>query len=231
VQLLDVEPEIARGLSAEDEAHVRRVLVVHGVQLAPGAWRPPPGLPRAIGAVVLDGILLQDTTTFARRDVQLFGREDVIDGHSLADGASGWRVLHRSHLALLDDRFVLAARRWPALLQWLARRLFQAQRDQHTIAAITAMPRVEERLLALMCHLADRWGRVTPDGVTLALPVTHATLGDLVGARRPTISLALTTLNDRRLLRRLPDGTWLLPPDCGDWAASGVPGAPPKRAD
>ena len=124
---------------------------------------------------------------------------------------------------VLDDRFVLAARRWPVLMTGLAHRLFEAQHEQHTRTAIGAMPRVEERILALLCHLAGRWGHVTANGVTLSLPVTHETLGALIGARRPTVSLALVALDQQRLLSRREDRTWLLPADSVGWPTTGVP--------
>jgi CRP/FNR family transcriptional regulator, cyclic AMP receptor protein len=124
---------------------------------------------------------------------------------------------------VLDGRFVQLARRWPALMTGLAHRLFEAQQEQHTRAAICAMPRVEERILALLCHLAGRWGHVTTDGVTLALPVTHELLGALIGSRRPTVSLALQVLDSQHLLTRRDDGTWLLPADATQWPQAGIP--------
>src|SRR6266496_530716 len=40
--------------------------------------------------------------------------------------------------------------------------------------AISQLPRVEIRVLALMWHLAERWGHVTPGGLALTLGLTHA---------------------------------------------------------
>ena len=42
--------------------------------------------------------------------------------------------------------------------------------------------------------LADRWGRVTPDGIVVDLALTHELIGHLVGGRRPTVTLALAEL-------------------------------------
>jgi hypothetical protein len=44
-------------------------------------------------------------------------------------------------------------------------------------AAITQLPRVDRRVLALLWQLAERWGRVTPSGVEVRLELTHETLG------------------------------------------------------
>jgi len=57
--------------------------------------------------------------------------------------------------------------------------------------------------------LAERWGMVTPQGRIIRLPLTHETLGSLIGARRPTVSLALGDLAERGEVVR-QDGGWLL---------------------
>ena len=58
--------------------------------------------------------------------------------------------------------------------------------------AISQLVRVDRRLLALFWHLAERWGRVTGDGVLVPLTLSHRMLSQLVGARRPTVSTALS---------------------------------------
>ncbi|MEA2254575.1 MAG: family transcriptional regulator, cyclic receptor protein [Solirubrobacteraceae bacterium] len=223
VQLLDVEPELEAGLSGGDLELVRRRLVFRSERLPEGSWRPPADRPPALGGLLTEGIVLRTTSRFGRSDVQLFGPGDLVDGPMLVDPRSAWTVVQSGRVAVLDDRFLVAARHWPRLTRWLVSRLCEARADAHAMAAIVAMPRVEERLLALMCHLAARWGRVTLDGVTIALPVTHAVLGALVGARRPTVSLALAALNEQGLLRRRCDGRWLLPPESSDWPTTGIP--------
>jgi CRP/FNR family transcriptional regulator, cyclic AMP receptor protein len=62
-------------------------------------------------------------------------------------------------------------------------------------------------------HVADRWGRVGPEGVTVPLPVTHEVLAQLVCAQRPTVTTALKRLADEGRLRRKRDRTWLLAPE------------------
>jgi hypothetical protein len=133
------------------------------------------------------------------------------------DGTAGSLPLDYRHSAavasevvILDDRFLVAARHWPRLVG----RLMDAMASQVGVGcahqAISQLPRVEDRLVALFWHLADRWGHVGPDGVTVDLPLTHEALGRLIGARRPTVSLGLQTLAERRLLTRPEGGRWLL---------------------
>jgi CRP-like cAMP-binding protein len=229
VRLLEADPDLGLGLPASNLARARE-LVVPAFHAPRGHWAPPERLRAALGAVVLDGILIATGRTFARDDVRLLGTGDTIDAGTLTDRDIAWRVLDAARVAVLDERFVLAARRWPALLTGLARRLFETQREEHTRAAICAMPRVEERILALLCHLALRWGHVTPDGITLTLPVTHETLGALIGARRPTVSLALLALTEQQLVQRRDGGAWLLPTECREWPTTGIPRARPSTS-
>jgi CRP/FNR family cyclic AMP-dependent transcriptional regulator len=229
VRLLDLEPDLAEGLSDAERVVAARLLM-RALRVPAGPWSPPEPLHGAMGMVVLSGQLIRTGRTFARPDVQLLGPGDVAECRILADSHGEWRALEQAQLAVLDDRFVLAARRWPVLMTGLAHRLFEAQHEQHTRTAIGAMPRVEERILALLCHLAGRWGRVTANGVTLSLPVTHETLGALIGARRPTVSLALLALDQQQLLSRREDRTWLLPADSVQWPTTGVPFGRPRLA-
>jgi hypothetical protein len=222
VRLLDADPDLATGLPDAERAQGPAV-VVPGIRVARGPWAPPERLHTAIGIVALEGLLVATGHTYGRDDVRLVGPGDTLDARLLADPNVAWRALAPAHLAVLDERFVFAARRWPALLTGLARRLLENQQEQHARAAICTMSRVEERILALLCHLALRWGHVTPDGVTLTLPLTHELLGALIGARRPTVTLALLALTEQRLVSRRDDGTWLLPLECRDWPTTGIP--------
>jgi len=56
-----------------------------------------------------------------------------------------------------------------------------------------------------------RWGRVTPDGVVVPLELTHAALARVLGAARPTVTLAIRELERAGCLARRADGRWLLP--------------------
>jgi hypothetical protein len=84
---------------------------------------------------------------------------------------------------------------------------------------------VELRVLALLWHLAERWGRVGREGVVLPVKLTHETLGRFVGARRPSVTLAMGQLADDGLITRRDDGAWVLPPRSQDVLSAwlGVP--------
>ena len=58
----------------------------------------------------------------------------------------------------------------------------------------------------------DRWGRVTPQGIKIPLPLTHSLLALVVGARRPTVTSAVRSLARAGRLKPCPRSQWLL---CG----------------
>jgi CRP-like cAMP-binding protein len=223
VALLDIDPELAIGLADGEERLARRHLIVPSIRVDADPWSPPDDFRTALGLLVVSGVLSCTSRAFAVPDIQLFGPGDVFDSRLLCTPSTTWRALVPAHVAILDGRFLLAARRWPQLMSGLARRLFEGQQEQHRLATIRALPRVEQRLMALLSHLASRWGCVTRDGLVITLPATHQLLGELVGARRPTVSLALTVLKEQGLVSRQADGRWRLPADSANWATTGVP--------
>jgi len=85
----------------------------------------------------------------------------------------------------------------PAAGAWLVRAMAQAVADRELSAAIALEPRLERRLILKLRQLADRWGRVTPEGVRLDLRVTHQELADMVGAARESVTVAFRRLQDQ----------------------------------
>ena len=77
---------------------------------------------------------------------------------------------------------------------------------------ICQLPRVDQRVLAIMWLLAESLGQVTPAGVRLPLALTHETLGAMVGARRPTVTLALRKLTEQGSILHQDSGWLLLEP-------------------
>jgi CRP-like cAMP-binding protein len=193
--------------------------------LAPGAWQPPQDLQRQrghLGLLVVDGLLTRDVVLGASTATEIVGRGDILRPAD-HDGEAApvpfdieWTVLDPSLVAVLDRRFAASAGAWPEMLETLMR---TAIRRVHSLAlhlAVSHLRRVDTRLLVLLWHLADRWGRVEPDGVRVPMRLTHQTLGRLVGAQRPSVTTALKQLGDGGHVARMTDGTWLLrgdPPD------------------
>ena len=116
-------------------------------------------------------------------------------------------------VALLDTHFARVALAFPEIMATLMHRLVVRARGLGLQLAINAVPRLPERLLLTLWHVADRWARVTPRGVELRLPLTHADLSHVVAASRPSVSTALGHLRDEGLVHPLQGGGWLL---CGE---------------
>jgi CRP-like cAMP-binding protein len=76
--------------------------------------------------------------------------------------------------------------------------------------AIVHQRRVHVLLHMLLWHLAGRWGRVRTDPISIALPLSHTMLADLVADRRPTVTAALGELEKPGLVRRAETGLLLL---------------------
>lgn len=113
-------------------------------------------------------------------------------------------------LVALDRRFMYGAARWPGLMSELNRRLSEQEHRVAVHGTICQLPRVEDRIVAVLEHLAFRIGRVGSDGTRIPLALTHAALGELVGARRSTVTLAAGELAASGRVRRSEDGTWVL---------------------
>jgi CRP-like cAMP-binding protein len=77
-------------------------------------------------------------------------------------------------------------------------------------AAIANTVGVEDRLLLSLWQLTELWGLKASEGAVLPFRLSHQTLADLVGARRPTVTLGLRNLTERGKLRRNETGQWIL---------------------
>jgi CRP-like cAMP-binding protein len=127
-----------------------------------------------------------------------------------------WRVVQPSRVALLDRRFAIGTGRWPEIQAALLDRAVTRARRLAFSVSVCSVVRLDVRLLVALRHLADRWRRMTPAGVVMPLRLSHELLAELVGARRPSVTVALGRLREDGSLLRRRDGTWLLagrPPD------------------
>jgi CRP/FNR family transcriptional regulator, cyclic AMP receptor protein len=167
-----------------------------------------------VGFLVLDGLLVREVRMNDRSLAEVLGPGDVLRPWEASNGAGGvevrWRALTAVRMAELDGAFTQAARHWPEVTIELAARGVRRADALAVQAAISHVRRVEGRLIHLLSHLASRWGRVTPEGVVLSLPLTHATLAQLVGARRPSVTAAFGELAREGTCIPRGQGTWLL---------------------
>jgi CRP/FNR family cyclic AMP-dependent transcriptional regulator len=225
ISIVDADADLADLLDESERERARREALTRERRLSPGEWDAANAIEPALhhrGFLIIEGILSREVEVMGRRCMELLGPGDVLrpwrwdpDG-SHVQAEVGWVVLEPSRLAVLDHRLVVRMTPWPQLgLELFAR----GTRRAHALAvalAIAHHPRVDDRLLLTLWHLAERWGRVLPGGIAVPLPLPHQRLANLVGAHRPSVTAAMGDLGNRGLISRRADGTWLLhgsPPD------------------
>jgi len=177
----------------------------------------------SLGLLVLDGLIVVELEAGRSRVGWLIGVTDLIRPWQLPEIAIAtgprWRALTETRIGVLDHRFRRRATTAPGLIDKLLARAAHTTTWLLAQSLALTAPSVEERLLLWFAVCGERWGKVTPEGVVLELPLTHDLLGALTGAKRPTISLALKSLEASGLLSRTASQAWLLGSD-GDWHAS-----------
>ena len=196
VRVIDEDPGLLGPLTGELADVARHQLVARTLWLDPGRWTPlRADLPRRfdgwLGMLVLDGLVVRHVDVDGLRCSELLGPGDVLrpwdedDAGTTLDASADWRVLEPTRLALLDANFGRRASRWPTLMPELMQRSIRRSRSMSILLALTQARRADVRLRTLFWHLADRWGRVTPEGVILPLRLTHSLIAQLTGPAAP----------------------------------------------
>ena len=225
VSLLDVEPELAAHVPRGDLTLARAALRVPTIELRRGEAPVLEGPPGTLW-LVLSGALLRTTVVGGRGNAMLLGGGDVLRWPLLSEPAAdcvSFAVVQNGAMAALGDRFRAAVGRWPKLGQFVEER-FAVQAHRYALhAAACTLPHVHDRILTTVWQIAERWGRVRPEGVYVELDVSHRALGEMVGARRPTVTLALHDLASAGVLERVAGGWLVRMPD------DAAPGSPDAR--
>jgi CRP-like cAMP-binding protein len=222
VNLAAALPDILASVPAEDRRLAERTLVMPLISARDEDLAEVIGtMPGAFDFLIVEGVVLKETTLARRSALELLGPGDVLAPPLTVTGQLESRAVSRylahgpASLAAIQDRFRDAARRWPGLADFLHGCLGRQTHRASMHLAMLHLPRVEDRLIALFADLAERFGRVTAQGIVIELPLTHEVIGGLVGSRRPTVSLALNRLASDGLVERLPGDNWRLSPTIG----------------
>ena len=214
VSLLEAHPEMGRSLTAKERAAATRVrLPVQSVASGHVDVGTLLAEAKAIGLFVLEGVLVQRLRINDRLTLRLLGPGDLFipskQPQTSLPMQIGCIATAATRLALLDQPALTAARRWPHITAALLGHMAQQTEQIAVQLAIAHLPRIDERLLAIMTLLGDRWGQVTSDGTLIPLALTHETLGGMIGSRRPSVTIALARLAKRGHLLKHDRG-WLL---------------------
>ena len=221
VKVLVEDPDLATHIPVAERATATEAAVaLAGTAPLPGIdlTNPPARLtePGGLGLLVLEGLASVELTAEGRHQRELLGPGDLVRPWQGMEtevgwvGAVGFRALTPVRLAILDRAFTVRCAPWPQITATLVERLVLRTRRLALQTLIARLPRADERVERTLWLYAERWGRVTPAGVVLELPVSHEVLGALAGLRRPSTTSAITRLRERGSLRRHGD-QWLLP--------------------
>lgn len=242
-RLLDLDPDLAAGMTADEVMAARQCVTAAVIELPSTGWgrQRTPALPSDHALVrppvsallILRGTFLREVRAVTehgasgREFAELLGPGDVLRPWQpgcepgMVEERARWRTCSPALLAVLDRATMAPAFRWPSLVDELMDRALRRSRALALAGAINAVPTARERLLLLFFHLADRFGRVTPDGIVIDLSLTHEDLAHVTTLRRPTVTVTLGWLAREGFLARRSRSTWLL--DAGAVAASGTP--------
>jgi hypothetical protein len=211
----DLGPDLTKALGPHLRADV--------VHVDGRAWNPDEvelGPEPGLGLIVIDGLFEREVRVAGRTAAELLGPGDVLRPWDIVDARdtcipveAAWTVLAPARVAILDARASALAARCPQLPALLMARSHSRIRSMAALLAIAQIRRLDLRILTLLWHLADRFGRVRPDGVAVEVPLKHATLAKLLAATRPSVSSALAELASRGEIERLDGGGWLLKGD------------------
>jgi CRP/FNR family cyclic AMP-dependent transcriptional regulator len=219
VSLLDADADFGEGLDPQTFERARQAARTRVQRLSPGAWDAAAAMEPEThhrGFLIYEGLLTREVEVLGRRCVELLGPGDVMrpwqwdpDG-SHVQAEVGWEVLDPARLAVLDHDLVQRLAPFPQLGVELFSRGIRRAHALAVALAICHHQRVDDRLQLTLWHLAERWGRVSPEGVVVPLPLSHQRLADLVGAHRPSVTTAMGDLVRDGAIARRDDGHWVL---------------------
>lgn len=227
VHVLDEDPDLAEHLGAERLLAARRDCAARALRVNTGRWNPQTevgDIRYGIGLLILDGLFVRRVGLGGRFGAELLGEGDLLrpwqheEQGSTLPRTGAWKVLRAGRVAVLDAEFSFRAGRYPEVISTLFARAVRRSRHMAVNMAIIHQPRIDLRLHMFFWCLADRFGRVSSDGIHVPVRLTHAMLGELIAARRPTVTKALGELADRGLV------SW----NGEDWLLSG---GPPSELD
>jgi CRP-like cAMP-binding protein len=218
VAVLIVDRELAERLAGARLAGAEALSIARVLRRHTGEWaaREDAGHGRdGLGLLVVEGLLVRRVGMGGRYGAELLSAGDLLqpakhDGEeATVPFEASWRVLSPLRLAVLDLAWMARMAPFPEVTAELAGRIMERSRRLTSLLAIAQHHRLEDRLRLFFWELADRYGRVGPDGVRLEVRLTHELISHLVGAHRPSVSAALSRLERTGEVRRRGRG-WIL---------------------
>ncbi len=226
VLILREDPDLGAGLSEVDRRAAYALFRAPVIHISGPRWEPPEQDPAStFGLLILDGLIGRRVRIGRTVGTELLSHGDIIrpwdesPRWEMIPPHLDWRIFAPTRVAVLDERITVLIGRRPQLLVNFSERLLRRARAASYLMVASHLPRVEDRVLATLWHLASSWGRVTSEGICIPFRLTHEVLGEIVGAHRPSVTVAMQTLQGRGQLTRRSDGGYCLIGDPPDWGA------------
>lgn len=167
----------------------------------------------SFGILILDGLIMAQLEVGRAHAGWLVGAEDLLRPWQMRELSLlrdvRWHALTPSRVLRVDRGY----RRLEHDPRFVQKLLDRAARTSHWLFAMSLVissPSIEDRLLLLFSLWGERWGKVTPAGIWIELPLTHQLIAQMCGARRPTVSIALRSLGEQGVITRRSRSGWLL---------------------
>jgi CRP-like cAMP-binding protein len=220
VRVLDEDPELGRYLSGRslELASSAAIAPLVRVEAGPTSFLIDASATHAhFGLLVLDGLIARHLSFGQIGASEFLAPGDVLRpwltrGEGTEVVHVTWEALGASRLAALDEDFANRTRSWPEIATALLDRAAERSDSQALQSALHQTKTVEDRVLLALWHFAGRWGRVGPEGRMVSLPnITGELLARFVGARRQSVSTAISQLTATGAIKRSPGGVLILP--------------------
>jgi hypothetical protein len=222
--ILVEDPDLGEGLPPDLRRAATELLRARVIAVNRPRWQPPDLDPRtAYGLLLLEGLIGRRIRIGRAVSTELLSTGDILRPWeepclwNLIPPEVDWRVFRPTRVAILDERITRIICSRPELAIAFSGRLYRRVRHAEYIMAISHLPKVEHKLLATLWHLASNWGRVTPQGVYMPFRLTHEVLGEILGAKRPSVTTAMSHLQRRGEVEIGEGGGYLLKGNPADW--------------
>lgn len=217
IRLLDAEPSLARGIDREVLDEARESLIAEVLKVEAGPWEDAhkiPDSPLFLGYLILEGAFTREIAVTGRPSLELLGPGDLVRPWVIPRAldvmhvADDWSLISTGHMAVIGEEFHRQAQAYPSILTVLMDRVVARSRWLGFHLALCQLSRIDHRLLLTFRYVAERWGTNAARGVDIPIHLSHRNLAALIGARRPKVSSALTTLSEEGLIEQHKDGSW-----------------------
>src|SRR3712207_849823 len=120
IALLDADPDLLDVIPARDRDEARRRLRTPAIELPEGPFEARDVLRGPGAALIVEGVVARDLSLHGHLGTTLLGPGDLLpaappEQPAFVRGAVRWSAVEPALIAVLDERFHLAARTWPAV--------------------------------------------------------------------------------------------------------------------